>query len=43
MTAAIIFSLEVTYSIIFHEAGGEGSSNLAQLGLVFAIMFALGN
>jgi hypothetical protein len=43
MTAAIIFSLEVTYSLIFHEAGSEGSSNLAQLGIVFAIMFALGN
>jgi hypothetical protein len=42
MTAAIIFSLEVTYSLIFHEAGSEGSSNLTQLGIVFAIMFALG-
>ncbi len=43
MTAAIIFSLNVTYSIIFHEAIAGGSSNLTQLGLVFAIMFALGN
>jgi hypothetical protein len=43
MTAAIIFSLEVTYSLIFHEAGNEGSSNLAHLGILFGIMFALGN
>jgi hypothetical protein len=43
MTAAIIFSFEVTYSLIFHEAEGEGSSNLAHLGLLFGIMFALGN
>jgi len=43
MTAAIIFSLEVTYSLIFHKAAGEGSSNLAHLGILFGIMFALGN
>jgi len=43
MTAAIILSLEVTYSLIFHEAEGEGSSNLAHLGILFGIMFALGN
>lgn len=43
MTAAIIFSLEVTYSLIFHEAEGEGSSNLAHLGILFGIMFALGH
>jgi hypothetical protein len=43
MTAAIIFSLEVTYSLIFHKAEGEGSSNLAHLGILLGIMFALGN
>jgi len=43
MTAAIILSLEVTYSLIFHKAEGEGSSNLAHLGILFGIMFALGN
>lgn len=43
MTAAIILSLEVTYSLIFHEAGSEGSSNLAQFGMLFGIMFALGH
>jgi hypothetical protein len=43
MTAAIILSLEVTYSLIFHEAVNGGSSNLAQFGILFGIMFALGH
>jgi len=43
LTAAIIFSLEVTYSLIFYEAGSEGSSNLAHLGILFGVMFALGH
>jgi len=42
MTAAIILSLEVTYSLIFHKAEVEGSSNLAHLGILFGVMFALG-
>lgn len=42
MTAAIILSMQVSYSLIFHEAGGEGSSNLAHFGILVGLMFALG-
>jgi len=42
MTAAILWTLEVTYSYIFHESEGEGSSKLQHFGILAGLMFPLG-
>jgi len=42
VSAALLINVAIQYMYIFHKAGGDGSSNITQLGFLFGVMFALG-